>query len=193
MDPASWERWLEADPKILIDRGRKSDEAAALILGWLEATDRHADARWSAAVLGDNELLGREDVQAFGPFRLLAHLPPDERDATAARIIGAADPELAPKAAEQCPAPWSSLLSRAVLTSLGRQSPDSGMTVGMWFLELAKLAVRRLPTEYADQLETIVTGDGDRLRMYPIFAQYLDLLDRRKRMSAAFVAEEVAR
>jgi hypothetical protein len=67
------------------------------------------------------------------------------------------------------------------------------MGVGMWFLELVKLAVRRLPTEHAEQLETIVVGDGDRLRMYPIFAQYLDLLDRRKRMSAAFAAEEAAR
>jgi hypothetical protein len=193
VNPASWEAWLEADLKTLIDRGRKSDEAAALILGWLEATDRHADARWSAALLGENEVLGREDVQAFGPFRLLAHLPPDARDATAARIIGAADRELAPKAAEQCPAPWSPVLNRAVLTSLARQSPDSGMTVGMWFLELVRLAVRRMPTEHAEQLETIVTGDGDRLRMYPIFVQFLDLLDRRKRMTAAFAAEEAAR
>jgi hypothetical protein len=193
VDPASWERWLDADPKTLIDRGRTSDESAALLLGWLEAADRHADARWSAALLGDTELLGREDVQGFGPFRLLAHLPPDERDATAARIIAAADGEIARHVAENCPPPWSPLLSRAVLTALARQSADSGMTVGMWFLELVRLAVRRMPTEHAEQLETIVTGDGDRLRMYPIFVQFLDLLDRRKRMSTAFVAEEVAR
>jgi hypothetical protein len=116
---------------------------------------------------------------------------PTERDPVAVRLIGTGDTAAALKIAEQCPGPWSSLVSWAVLTALAKEGKGIGITKA--FVDLARMAARRLPTEHAEQLETIVVGDGSRPGTYPILREYLELIEFRKRMRAAFAAEEGSR
>ena len=75
VDPGRWEAWWSSDPDTLIDRARKSEEAGALLPGWVEAADRYANERWSAAVLGDVEVLRRDDVQARRSVRTVRPCP----------------------------------------------------------------------------------------------------------------------
>ena len=98
----------------------------------------------------------------------------------AVRMIGVSVTDAAARIAERCPGPWSDLLSWAVLNALAREGPGIGILKP--FIDFV-MAVRRLPTEHAEQLETVVTGDGQRLGTYPILNEYLELIDFRKRMS----------
>ncbi|HEY3164541.1 MAG TPA: DUF5691 domain-containing protein [Candidatus Limnocylindrales bacterium] len=187
VDPANWERWLGGDAKGLIERGGRSDEAEALILGWFEAADRYRDARWSAALLGDRDLLRRADVQELDPFRLLDHLAPDDRDKTAAALIGVADAEIAREVASHCPAPWAPLVAWAVTTAIAR-SGGSAIWVPQPVRDLARLAARRAPANALEELDRVL-GDVGRLSGNAGLTDILDLIRFRQQLAAAFDAE----
>ncbi len=189
--PARWEEWLAADPAALVDRALRSDDAGPVLEGWVEAAIRTRDARWASALLAHKEIAFGQAVPNVDPLVLLESLSPSELDPVAVMMIGMGDTEAAARVAEHCPGPWSALLSWAVLNALAREGQGIGVTKA--FVELVRMAVRRLPTEHAEQLETVVAGDGSRLGTYPIFRDYLELIDFRKRMRAAFAAEEGSR
>jgi hypothetical protein len=190
--PSRWEEWLGADPAALVDRALRSDDAQTILEGWVEATIRLGDARWAATLLAHKEIAFGDAVPNVDPLALLDALSsPTERDPVAVRLIGMSDTAAALKTAEQCPGPWSSLVSWAVLNALAREGKAIGITKA--FVELTRMAARRLPTEHAEQLETIVVGDGSRPGTYPILREYLELIEFRKRMRAAFAAEEGSR
>jgi hypothetical protein len=187
VDPASWERWLGADPTALIERGARSDESTALILGWFEAADRHRDPRWSAALLADRQLLGREDVQALDPFRLLDHLPPEERETVAAGLIGVADATIAREVAGRCPAPWSDGLGRTVATAIARTA-GSAVWIGQPVRDLARLAARRTPAGALDELDRVLVEIG-RLSGNAGLTDIFDLVRFRQQLATAFATE----
>ena len=189
--PARWEEWLAADPVALVDRALRSDDAGPVLEGWVEAATRTRDARWASALLAHKEIAFGQAVPNVDSLMLLDALSSAERDPVAVKLIGLGDTEAAARVAEHCPGPWSALLSWAVLNALAREGPAIGITKA--FVELVRIAVRRLPTDHAEQLETVVAGDGSRLGTYPIFHDYLELIDFRKRMRAAFAAEEGSR
>jgi hypothetical protein len=190
--PSRWEAWLGADPAALVDRALRSDDARALVEGWVEAAIRFGDADWATALLAHKEIASGDAVPNVDPLALLdALLTTTERDPVAVKLIGMGDTAAALKTAEHCPAPWSSLLSWAVLTALAKEGKSIGISKA--FVDLTRMAARRLPTEHAEQLETIVVGDGSRPGTYPILREYLELIEFRKRMRAAFAAEEGSR
>jgi hypothetical protein len=189
--PGRWEEWLAADPAALADRAMRSDDARAILEGWVEATIRFRDGRWAAALLEHKEIAFGQAVPDLDSLALLDVLEPADRDGVAVRLIGMGDTGAAAAIVAHCPAPWSALVSWAALNALAREGKAIGVTKA--FVELVRMAVRRLPPEHAEQLETIVAGDGTRLGAYPIFRDYLELIDFRKRMRAAFAAEEGSR
>lgn len=187
IDPARWESWLATDPRTLIDRGRHSDQADALILGWYEAADRHADARWSAALLGDKDLLKREDVQALGPFRLFAHLAPDARDKVAVELIKVADLGITREIGEACPAPWSPTIAWIVASAIARNSN----AVTWWnqpVREVARLAAWRTPPGSMDELDRVLGELSQRLGSGGL-TDIFDILRSRQQMATAFATE----
>jgi hypothetical protein len=190
-NPARWEEWLAAPPGQLIERARQTDDAAALLLGWIEAADRHADGRWAAALLADRDVLGREDVQAIEPFRLLDHLAAADRDRTAVALIGVADAPVARLVAERCPAPWSPTVADAVMKAIVRTAGTIGWSVPAAVRDLAQLAARRSPPSAIDELERILgelgqqaggSADGG-------LADVFDVLRFRLQLATAFATE----
>jgi hypothetical protein len=188
--PPRWEEWLGADPGTLLDRATHTDEASALILGWIEAADGHRDAAWSAAILERPSLLGREEVQAVDPFRLLAHLAPRERDTAAVALIGVADAEIARRVADVVPGPWSDSVAAAVTTAVARNAGTIGWSVPAPVRELARMAARRCPPGAVAELERVLgelgqLAGGGTTGLTDIF----DTLRFRVQLAAAFATE----
>jgi uncharacterized protein DUF5691/SWIM zinc finger len=187
VDPGQWERWLASDPGTLLDRARRSEEAGALLPGLVEAADRHANTRWSAAILGNVDVLRREDVQAVEPFRLLAHVGGDQRDRLAAALLGGADGEIAREVAAQCPAPWSALVGWAATAAIARNVGGSGW-MGQPTRDLARIAARRMPPESIDELERVLVEIGQKTGNAGL-TDVFDTLRYRQQLAAAFAAE----
>jgi Family of unknown function (DUF5691)/SWIM zinc finger len=181
--PARWVTWLGEEPAGLIARARRTDEANAILRGWIEATLHFRDAGWAEAILSDREIVANGS-EIHDPLALLDILGPSPRDAAAARLIRVLDKEQAANIAERVPGPWSGQFERPILDVLRKEGP----LVSKAFVDLVRLAVRRMSTARADELEAIVALDGSRLLSYPIFNQYLDAMRFRQRMAAAFAA-----
>jgi hypothetical protein len=182
--PSRWVTWLNEAPAALIARARRTDEANAIVSGWMDATLLFRDALWAEGLLDDKEILAGEP-ESDGPLALLDVLDATARDTSAARLIRTVDKELAPRIADRLPGPWSDTVDRAIFDVLKREGP----IVSRAFVDLVRLAARRMETARADELEAIVALDGSRLLSYPIFNQYLDAMRFRQRMATAFATD----
>jgi hypothetical protein len=122
------------------------------------------------------------------PLELLDVLDPAERQVVAARLVRELDAERGLAAAERVPGPWSREMDDAVLGALGRE----GQLVSKVFVELCRLAARRMAPSRAEELEDVVIGEWNRLMTYPGLGQFLDLIDFRRRMARAFAVDAPA-
>jgi hypothetical protein len=195
--PARWQTWLDTDATRLVERAKRSEEAAALLVGLVEAAERFRDADLAAAILADHELLGREDVQAAEPFGLVRYVPRGRADELAAGIIGAADASIAGAVARELPAPWSALVSWAVTAALARSPLPASGWLPIPVRDLARLAARRVASAGLAELErtlevvagTAGTAGTAGMAGTPMLDDAFDLVRLRLQLDAAFAAE----
>ncbi|MEM8531686.1 MAG: DUF5691 domain-containing protein [Chloroflexota bacterium] len=76
--PSYWsDRW-GAPPEDLLVAAAESDWEAALINGWIRATDQYADPAWARAFLAQDQFSSKEQFQVG---YLIEMLPPEQREA----------------------------------------------------------------------------------------------------------------
>ncbi len=182
VDPARWPAWLGTDPETTVERALRTDHARPLLEGWVTAAIRFEDATWAAALLSEDKVRDPAVAPGVDPFDLLTVLPVPERQAVVAHLLDGADAELAARLVASCPRPWSAELCRASLAALAREATAAYRPPG--FHQHLRLAVRRMPTEYADDLESVLTADD--ARRSDTITDALDLLRTRQQMAKAF-------
>jgi hypothetical protein len=190
--PSRWTAWLDAEPGTLIEHARRTDEAGAILLGWVTAARRFGDRDWATVLLDVPEIVsGNLLVDATAgddPLALLEVLDPVERQNQAARLVASLEIERAVACAERVPPPWSPAMDEAVLQVLGRQ----GQLISKAFVELSRLAARRMSPARSADFEDVIIGEWNRLMTYPGLSEFLDLMAFRAQMASAFAAEAQA-
>jgi hypothetical protein len=114
---------------------------------------------------------------------LLEILDPQAREATVIRLMKGADPETVARLVAACPRPWSNELSRASLGVLARESARDYPAQG--FYDHLRIAVRRIPPPFANELESAVYVDDRRRRSEPI-TDAVDIVRSRQQLAQAF-------
>jgi hypothetical protein len=182
VDPARWTAWLDTEPKAIIERALRNENSRALIEALVTAASRFEDARWAAALLSAEAVRDPDMAPGVDVLDLLAVLPDAQRQVTVARLLADADTDLAARLAASCPRPWSPELSQASLAALARDVPSAFPPPG--FYALVRLAARRMPPEFADDLETVLTRDERRSPSETII-DAIDIVRTRLQMAEA--------
>ena len=182
VDPSRWTAWLSADPAVIIERALRTEHARPLIEGWVTAAVRFEDARWASALLSHDDVRNPDTATGVDVVDLLAVLSAPERQASVARLLADVDSDLAARLVARCPRPWSWELSRASLAAIARDVPSAFPPQG--FYQHIRLAARRIPPEFADELETVLTSDERRRRSETII-DAVDILRIRRQMAEA--------
>lgn len=183
VDPRLWETWLAVEPDGLIERALRAEDARPVLEGWVGGALRFGDARWAASLLGSADVVSGRAAQGTDVLRLLGVLDPRAREATVIRLMKVADDETVARLVAACPRPWSNELARASLGVLARESATDYPAQG--FYDHLRIAVRRIPPSFADELEAAVYVDDRRRRSNPI-TDAVDILRSRQQLAQAF-------
>ncbi|MFF5263063.1 DUF5691 domain-containing protein [Actinomadura viridis] len=127
-------------------------------IGWARAALRQRDAEWARALLKGGVVVDEPEALAD----LLAVLPGDERDARAADLIRWVEgPRDLLGVLERVPGPWTGELADVVVATIGLAAERSSQWHEHTFIQLCRLAERRLSPDAVAALEPPAgTGGG---------------------------------
>jgi hypothetical protein len=183
--PSHWEDWLGPPPQEAVALAAKSDDTDAIFSGWIDATVRFRDPRWAEDLLRRDETQKPTPTGHDDPLHLLDVIPEPRQGQVAATLMRTADSEFAARVAAHTPAPWSDDVDAAVIRVMRKE----GQLISKAFVDLARLAARRMSPRHADELEAVVIGEWGRHASYPALSTYLDTMRFRQRMAFAFEVE----
>jgi hypothetical protein len=176
--PGRWTEWLQADPAGLVERAVRSEEARALLEGWIEATARFGDVAWATALLGSSDVRDKVTPNVQG---VLEGLSVEDRAVLIAASADALEPALLVTLARSVPASWPRPLADAVLAKAAAAARDPLATQA--FYDLVRAAALRLPPDRADDLADVASHNGD---VRPGLVDSIDTIRLRARMHDAF-------
>jgi hypothetical protein len=176
--PARWNEWLRIDPPGLVERALRSDEARAVLEGWIEATSRFGDPGWAAALIGEPAV--RTKIQ-INVVQALDRLDAAGLGSVAAAVARRIEPTMLAVVAARCPPPWPRSLSDVVLDVIGKLAttavPDQA------FYDLVRVAAYGVPPERGDALVALASHQ-DQVR--PALTGAIETVRLREQIRAAF-------
>ena len=215
--PAHWQEWLNADPAALIERARRSEEAAAVLLGWIDAARRFEDKAWALALLRDEDVAGGRALTPSGasktapggPMPVIAgwqtavtptaQIAPGDDPLALLDILDGADRKAAAARLLGNLEPERAVAAAERVARPWSQEMDDaalhflgreGQIISKAFVDLCRMACERMSPSRSADFEFLVIGQTNRLMTYPGLDQFLQIMTFRAQMTAAFAAND---
>jgi hypothetical protein len=181
VNPARWTEWLGAEPGPLVERALRTDEAAAVVAGWLDASATFADVAWSIALLSRPKA---EEIASADVGVLVESLTADGRAVLTAAVGRSVSPATLARLAAACPAPWPRPVVDAVFAAVSMlrdaQYPDQA------YFTLVRAAAVAVPPDRAEELASLAAFGG---RVRPALVETIETIQFRAWLHSVFAAQ----
>ncbi|MFL5756684.1 MAG: DUF5691 domain-containing protein, partial [Chloroflexota bacterium] len=176
--PGRWTEWLRADPRSLVDRAVRAEEARVILDGWIEATITFGDASWAKALMSEPDLPAKVIRNVVD---VLGGLDRDERSGVVIALLGRVEPAVLAAAVSRCDPPWTDAVADAVLRVIGKLA-DQAQPAQPYY-DLVRAAALGIPPARSDDLVALASHDG---QIRPSLLGPVETIEFRQQLHAAF-------